>query len=90
MAHGLSRCGAGSRTYRLRSCSARAQLPCGLWDLGSQPGIEPVSPSGPLDHQGGPHTMACFFLPLLSCQVVSDSFATPWTIAGQVPLSGIF
>ena len=31
-----------------------------------------------------------FFLPLLSCQVVSDSFAAPWTVAGQVPLSGIF
>ena len=31
-----------------------------------------------------------FFLLLLSCQVVSDSLVSPWTVADQVPLSGIF
>ena len=29
----------------------------------------------------------CLLLLLFSCSVVSDSFATPWTIARQAPLS---
>ena len=53
------------------------------------PGIEPVSPalaggSLPLSHLGSPKLIHSF---QFSLSVVSDSFATSWTVATQVPLS---
>ena len=44
VARGLSNCGSQAPERRLSSCSARAQLLHGMWDLPG-PGIEPVSPS---------------------------------------------
>ena len=32
------------QTHRLSSCSSRAQLLCGMWDL-PRPGLEPMSPA---------------------------------------------
>ena len=44
VARGLSSCGLQALERRLSSCSARALLLCGKWDLPG-PGLEPVSPA---------------------------------------------
>ena len=44
VACGLSSCGSRALEHRLSSCSARAQLLRGMWDLPG-PGLEPVSPA---------------------------------------------
>ena len=34
-----------AEAHRILCCGTWAYLPCGMWDLGSPPGIEPVSPA---------------------------------------------
>ena len=41
---GSRSCGSSAPRHRLSSCGARAELPCGMWDLPG-PGIRPVSPA---------------------------------------------
>ena len=92
---GLSSCGSRALKHRLSSCSTRAWLLRGVWDLPG-PGLEPMSPAlaGGFLTTEPPGKSLCFslwlwFIVLSHCSLFSSTSPNTWWKT-KLPIAHVF